>query len=579
MRTSPGSGTQTANHKSPLSDERADHYLAVARETTKRLASASIVWCLALLVSFVAINTDLSKRIEDVTKSIATQSNLLRQKEKVEEARSKDTKNSQADKAKTEEKLALLEHDIESEKRAALTSLRSQVSISLPGLSTIPINPPLAPVLWILLASIVLGHLASLREKAHSFLLTALRHTPRERRGKPVMPPPTTLLAPMPVKGTAEVSTLDYFSAYGDPFSLNVSRLPVLLLMVALVGAQFWMLWVQSTLQPMFILTRLKVATQVFSMLCIGATVVTCYMWLRPWNLSDRETHDSMPSSQRRHFLRVAVGSVVIAGATHVIVRKTPTVRLARKLVRPAFAVLRWKPRFKTRKRPENLFVSLPAGLALNTKSGIVHVVVETLALREPAPSEAEVRPRLRDRRAARKNKLIELNASQAVRVDRFKHVDDPKGLFIRQAGDDKRTLRRSTVPQAFEAANVHNGPSFEQFQRAAMAALAQDLAYKRKAQLMNRGGAKQRTPMGKKRKDGLVPAVDTQLYDNIARSAMLAGRRDAIEALIAFVKANGLSDSFARRFQNWQNPGSKWSKKNTPVPAMPMETLRPLAR
>ena len=503
----------------PVSDKRGDHFLALSKDAAKKLASSGFIWCIALMVSFQLVDSQISSQLTEIREN---ESAIRVSKESLAKLQ---------DEAKKEAKKEEIKKLEQNQKAPA-----KPITFSLPGLTSISIAPPLAPAAWLGISFLVLLHLAGIRRQAHGYLALAIGLMPNTGRAVPIAAPFRALLAPLPTRDGSQVASADFSAAYGLPSEAGTSRLLVGTAFACLLLAQLWMLWVQSKLSLQVKPSWLAPTLQVVSVAVVGATLVSAGQWMRRWRVPDA---DFLPQGQnlghRREFLELLTGAVFCVGMGKVAAKPVASqAPCARFLATPVLAGFRWNPRYRVRRDAPGAGVKLSEGEALDGRARL-------------APS-------------------VEGNQARGVRGTKVQRENllrsrDAYSRFV--GGADRST------PKAFDAE-----------QALLMGVIRADLDHKRASQKYIQSGPRhaqhQRRPfrpcrayepqMTRDNTDSKpkTPRVAIHLYDRLARNALRAKRRDAIDKLLAFMQKESLDTAFASRVAKWGNPNSKWARKQT---------------
>ena len=524
--------------KPALPNKQSENYLALAKDAAKRLTSAGLIWGVALLVSFLLIDSEVSKRLDEIRNNHSNVVSLTKAFER----------------APPDKKQAL------NEKLVALKSkqgdLGAPITFPLPGLTPIPITPPLGPALWLLIAALVVAHLCSVRRHAHGYLALALLHTPQGSRGAIVAAPYRALLAPMPIRDGQVVSAVHYAGAYGVSAEAS-GRVLVGLAVICLVALQARMLWVQSTLathiKPFWLASTLQFA----SLAVVGTTLFLCWTWLRSWRVPDM---DFLPHGQhsidRRHFLHVGLwASTVVAMGTVLPSQLRSEASALKRLGSPILAGIRFNPRFRRFAKAPDIAINLPDGPALNQRTGRVHFVsaghlVDVGAYRTKTQAFMSLSlQRLQEKLRCGRTQLRHSHASFIVE---------------RTLAAAERDRRKGQAMESAVSASVDAEVAL------LMDAIRQDYVYKSRAGRTVTTGrkVKGKCPNAKastastifgKPSGPEVPNVAIHLYDRMARTAAIADRADIIKELVEFMNSKGLAPAFSSRISKWSDSNSKW--------------------
>ena len=514
---------EPAESKVKPPDKRLEHFLSLSKDAAKRLSSAGLVWSVALIVSFMVIDSEVSSRLDKIRTSRSNETSL----ERAANAASADKKPA------LKEKLHAL--------KASQPSLGAPISFSLPGLTSVPIPPPLAPALWLLVSYLVVLHLAGIRRHAHGYMALALGLTPAEGRAALVAAPYRALLWPMPASNGPAVSAREYADAYGGGGKRDGTAI-VIAGSLILAIAQLWMLWVQHTLSTHIKPPWAGPALHVVSLGLIGATLFVLWNWMRRWRVPDAEfLANGKNATQRRDLLRLALGATgAIALGKLIPAQFGPQVTKAKELANPVFAAFRVNPRYRRNPKAPDVTIALRDGIAWNPASKVMHVV--------------------------RGGRLVDVT-SERTRTAIFKNLSPGELATALQRGTARLRPSHATflvgraLSQADRTTKVARDETVRTLTRPdtdfrlMMDAIRLDHVFKVKANLwarLPRGAANQLSSVQ-------APNVAIHLYDRLAKLAATSGRPDVIRELVEFMKTAGLSDAFSTRVAKWSDTQSKW--------------------
>ncbi len=526
--------------KPALPDKRAESYLALAKDAAKRLTSAGLVWGVALLVSFVLIDSEVSKRLSEIRKNQSDIASLSQATEKA----TLDKKQG------LQEKLAAA--------KSKQSDLGAPITFPLPGLTPVPISPPLAPALWLLIACLVVIHLSGVRRHAHGYLALALSHTPEDSRGTIVAAPYRALLAPLPKFDGRVVSAKDFANSYGVETGVG-RRALVVILISCMVLLQLRMLWVQTTLDTHIKPPWLAPTLQITSLAVFGVTIALYWTWLRSRRVPDA---DFLPHGQysagRRELLLFGLGaSSVVALGTTLPPRLKSEASVLKKFFNPVLAGIRLNPRFRQVARTPDIAIPLSDGSALNQSTGKVHLVSAGKLVGVGA-----------DR--TKTTTFLRLSLQQLAEQLRTGSAQLRKShasLIVARALTASHEVRRK--PKANKGSTAL---TLDQEIALLMNAIRQDYAYKSKADRTVTFGSRRssRRPSSRTNQgthvstDSVavtIPNVAIHLYDRVASIAVAADRTDILKDLVDLMKSNKLEVAFSSRILKWSDPGSNWSK------------------
>lgn len=510
-----------------------DHYTGLARDAAKRLTTSTLIWSVALLGSFVLVESELSKRLTELSKNRSDESSL---KDSIANA-------SPAKLAELRQKLQVLQ--------ANKRDLGAPINFPLPGLTPVPITPALAPAIWLFVACLVLSHLWRLRSHAHGYLALALAHTPLAERGSPIAAPWRPLLVPLPTRNGREISTQHFAASYGLTTKDGL-RLPVLALALCLLGAQSWMLFVQSTLADFLKPRWFANVLWLTSVASVGVTLALWWQWLRPWSVPDDVFQANGQSVRhRREVMQLAFGASAMSLMAIALPRYlAPVMPGVRDSLRPVLAGIRWKPRFRLAKRTGDVPIKLSDGLVLNPRTNTVHLALA--------------------------RRVFDVGAERTM-TTRFSPLNIPELLSLAPA--DKLRLRRSHAAFFADQAlrlrkgsrkgssqEPGDGPESTELElNLLLIAIRTDLAFKRKSDRTRtvRRHPKSKdvatAPPGMAEKYFNIPTVSIHLYDRFAALAVSSGGPKRINELVELMRTEGLADAFGGRVAKWTDQQSKW--------------------
>lgn len=510
-----------------------DHYTGLARDAAKRLTTSTLVWMVALLGSFVLVESELSKRLTELSKNLSDQSSL----------RDSIAKASPERVGELRQKLQVLQ--------ANKRDLGAPINFPLPGLTPIPITPALAPAIWLFVSCLVLSHLWRLRSHAHGYLALALAHTTMPERGLPIAAPWRPLLVPLPTRDGREISAQHFAASYGLT-NKDGLRLPVIALAFCLLGAQSWMLFVQSNLADFLKPRWFANLLWWTSVASVGVTIALWWQWLRPWSVPDDVFRANGQSVRhRREVMQLAFGASAMSLMAIALPRYlAPAMPGVRDSLRPVLAGIRWKPRFRLSKKTGDVPIKLKDGLILNPRTNTVHLALA--------------------------RRVFDVGAERTL-TTRFSPLTIPELLSLATAG--KLRLRRSHAAFfADQALRLRNGArkgtsqepadrteSPEQELNLLLVAIRTDLAFKRKSdrtgtvRLQPKSKDVATTPPGMAEKYVNIPTVSIHLYDRFAALAVSSGSPKRVNELVEFMRTEGLTDAFGGRITKWTDQQSKW--------------------
>lgn len=518
--------------KPDLPNKPSENYLALAKDAAKRLTSTGLIWGVALLVSFLLIDSDVSKRLDEIRK---IHSNVVSVTKALESA-------------PPDKKHALYERLITLRNKQG--DLGAPITFPLPGLTPISITPPLAPALWLLIACLVVIHLCSVRRHAHGYLALVLLNTPEGSRGAVIAAPYRALLAPMPTRDGLAVSAKHYAAAYGICAEAG-GRVLVAFATACLVLLQVRMLWVQSTLathiKPLWLASTLQFA----SLAVVGTTLFMCWTWLRSWRVPDTDfLPHGQPSIGRRHLLQFGLSvSAIVALSTILPSRLSSEASALKRLANPILAGIRFNPRFRQFANAPDIAIDLPDGPALNQRTGRVHLV-----------SAGHVVDVGADRTKTKSFIHLSLQRLQhQLKSGRAQLRRSHAGFIVERtlATAERDRGKGQAIGNAVSASVVDAEVTL------LMDAIRQDCIYKSRAgrtitirSQMKASGTN--TILGDHSALD-VPNVAIHLYDRVARTAAKANREDILKELIEFMNSKELELVFSSRILKWSDPNSKW--------------------
>lgn len=355
----------------------ANRYLDISRTTASRTGPIAILWLVAIMVTWLAIEEGIDS--EHTKKIIETYSNASAElhyfKEKL--ATEENTKDN-----------LLAKEDAKKDAKKNFDIVKvEKVEFKLPTFPSFKISTKFAPALLGVIILTLALYLTLMRERAYRYLGNALRilrvdlNIPMKNIGD-ALGPRTWWITPLPRKSDGLVSTDDFAMALGWHSPLQANALWIGIFWFVMIGIQLRLTYIgfdyigefaKYNLIEKAFSNQFVFFIQAIYIVLFGTTASLGIWWLKPGNVPDRllDPRAEMRVARRQFLVHLGSGCMVAF-----LVNK-PTLYALKSISMP---ILGLNPRFKRRRSNprSNVLQTKSRGLHINQKTKIAHYILDS---------------------------------------------------------------------------------------------------------------------------------------------------------------------------------------------------------